>query len=228
MELHRFGDLNARVVGDGEEQIVVLLHGFGAGGDDLVPLAQVLEAKGTRFIFPEAPTVIDPSYGGRAWWMIDVPRIQRILMTGEVESIKREVPEGSERARQQLDRLLDAVQQKYGVAGSRIVIGGFSQGAMVAADLALRSDRPLAGLIVFSGTIICGDIWKARLPERKGLPIFQSHGRDDSVLPYDFAEELKDMFLGAGFDHAWVPFRGGHEIPAKVIAGAAAFLGRAR
>src|SRR5688500_5394511 len=108
-------------------------------------------------------------------------------------------------------------KRRYQVAGSRIVLGGFSQGAMLSADLALRSDRPLGGLMLFSATIMCVDHWKQRLPHRKSLPIFQSHGRVDPVLPFMFAEELKEMFVGAGFDHTWVPFMGGHELPPPVL-----------
>jgi phospholipase/carboxylesterase len=228
MQLHRFGELNARVVGNGEELVVVLLHGFGAPGDDLVALASVMNApKGTRFVFPEAPISFSMGFGeSRAWWMIDMLHLQTMLMQGRFEELKREVPDALERSREQLEKLLDGVQAKYGVAGSRLVLGGFSQGAMLSLDLALRSDRPLAGLILFSGTIMCADDWKRRFSSRSGIPILQSHGRVDPVLPFTFAEELRDMLVNAGFDHTWAPFMGGHEIPPPVMAAAGEFLRR--
>ena len=230
MELHRFGDLSARVIGTGDEQIVVLLHGFGAPGDDLVPLARVMNApQGTRFIFPEAPISFSMGFGeSRAWWMIDIEHIQTMLLEGRFEELEREEPQGLDRLRAQLEDLLDRVQAKYQVAGSRVVLGGFSQGAMLSLDLALTSDRPLAGLILFSGTIMCADRWRRRLTARKDIPVLQSHGQVDPVLPFVFADQLKDMFVSAGFAHTWLPFMGGHEIPPLVLAGAGEFLARVR
>jgi phospholipase/carboxylesterase len=158
--------------------------------------------------------------------MIDLEHLQTMLMQMRFEELKREVPIGIDAVRRQVDTLLDRVQAKYQVAGSRIVLGGFSQGAMVSLDLALSSDRPLAGIILFSGTIMCLDQWQKRLPLRKQVPILQSHGMVDPVLPFMFAEELKDLLAGAGFDHTWKPFMGGHEIPPSVMAAAGEFLAR--
>jgi phospholipase/carboxylesterase len=230
VELHRFGELKARVVGSGEELIVVLLHGFGAPGDDLVSLAHAIRApQGTRFIFPEAPISFTLGFGeSRAWWMIDIEHIQTMLMEGRLDELRREVPQGLDAVRAKLDLLLDAVQAKYQVSGTRVVLGGFSQGAMLALDLALHGDRSLAGLILFSGTIMCVERWRKRMPLRKDIPILQSHGTVDPVLPYVFADELKGMLVAAGFDHTWKPFMGGHEIPPLVMAAAGEFLARVK
>jgi phospholipase/carboxylesterase len=211
------------VVGEGD-LTVVLLHGFGAPGDDLVPLAEAFGVE-ARFIFPEAPLSLDFGFmEGRAWWIIDLERIQKKLLTGEIEELKRDVPAGLAAARSKLDAALDAIQAKFQIAGSRVVLGGFSQGAMLALDLALESDRALAGLVLLSGTIISKDRWVARLPTRRGLPVFQSHGKLDPLLPYAFAEELGTMLDGAGLVRTFVPFMGMHEIPGSVVDGAAAFL----
>ena len=235
----RYGELNAKVVGGAEvlgataqpepdELIVVLLHGFGAPADDLVPLARAIRAPtGTRFIFPEAPLSFSMGFGeSRAWWMIDLMHIQSRLLAGELEQLKCEVPVGLEEARRKLESLLDAVQAKHGVSSSRIVLGGFSQGAMLALDLALMSDRSFAGLMLFSGTIICAQSWRKRFAERKSIPILQSHGQVDPILPFVFAVELRDMLVSAGFEHTWVPFMGGHEIPPPVLQAAGAFLSK--
>lgn len=228
MTLEQFGELRARVVGEGDALTVVLLHGFGAPGDDLVPLAHVLGAPaGTRFIFPEAPITFDVGIGeSRAWWMIDVERIQRRLLLGEIEELKREVPSGMREANQKVERLLDEVQQRYQIAGTRLVLGGFSQGAMLSLDVALMSDRTLAGLVLLSGTLLAADDWRPRMAARAGLPVFQSHGQLDPILPFMFAEALRDELVSAGLDHTWVPFMGGHEIPPKVLEKLSGALGR--
>lgn len=228
MKLEQLGDLTARIVGDGDALTVVLLHGFGAPGDDLVPLSSVLDPpEGTRFIFPEAPILFDLGLGeSRAWWMIDVEHIQRRLLLGQVEELKREVPDGLLEASEKVDRLLDEVQRRYQIAGTRLVLGGFSQGAMLSLDVALRSDRTLAGLVLLSGTILAADEWIPRMSSRKALPVLQSHGQLDPILPYVFAETLRDALVAAGLDHTWVPFMGGHEIPPVVLEKLGLFLRR--
>src|SRR5262245_11864514 len=115
---------------------VVLLHGFGAPGTDLVPLAHELRAPaGTRFVFPAAPNGVDfgmpgPN-AGRAWWHIDMMQLQVALMTGNLEGLAKAHPPGIDEAREGLSRFLDAVLEEVRVAPERLVIGGFSQGAML-------------------------------------------------------------------------------------------------
>src|SRR6185436_6402729 len=102
MRTAKLGELICRLTGGsdgdggGDGPAVVLLHGFGAPGDDLVPLARELDAPpGTRFVFPEAPLRLPPQYGGgRAWWMIDLERIQRSIALGRPRELVREVPAG--------------------------------------------------------------------------------------------------------------------------------------
>jgi phospholipase/carboxylesterase len=197
---------------------IVLCHGFGAPGDDLVPLADYLGAPvGTRFLFPEAP--IDLGFG-RAWWEIDMRELELAVRGGRDRS--EEVPVGLEEARAALVALLEAER----VPTERLVLGGFSQGAMLATDVALRLPAPPAGLVVLSGTLL-GRTENARLaPARRGLPVLQSHGRQDPLLPFRGAEALRDLLAGAGLDVTFVPFDGGHEIPLEVLRAAGPWLAR--
>jgi phospholipase/carboxylesterase len=219
--------------GGGEGPMVVLLHGFGAPGSDLIPLARQLEVPaGLRFAFVEAPHRLrDPEYGfpaefgeGRAWWMIDLPRWQLALMQGGARELGREVPEGLAAARAALDGVLDELEASYGV--QRPVIGGFSQGAMLACDLAFRSRRALAGLVVLSGTLIAEDEWAELMPEREGLPVLQSHGRSDPLLSFDSAVRLREMMSEAGLEVEWVEWAGGHGISDGAVAALGRFLCR--
>jgi phospholipase/carboxylesterase len=215
--------------GGGDGPVVVLLHGFGAPGDDLVPLARFLAVpRAVRFVFPAAPRALDLGFGpgdSRAWWMIDIERIQRELASGQPRNLVREVPVGLPAARAQVIALLDDVAGKLG--GGRVVLGGFSQGAMLACDVALRTARPLAGLVLLSGTLLAEDEWVPLMPARRGLPVLESHGQLDPLLPFFVAEMLRDHLVAAGLAVEWVPFRGGHEIPAPVLDRLGAFLGRA-
>lgn len=226
MQTTRIAGLNVRIAGGvdreggGDGPVVVLLHGFGAPGDDLVPFWRVLSVpRETRFVFPEAPLAPPELGGGRAWWPIDLIAMQVERARGQRSDRSRQEPEGLAAAREHVIALLDGVEERMGVAGDRIVLGGFSQGAMVSCDVALRTDRPLAGLALLSTTLLCRQIWEPRMPLRKGLPVFQSHGHRDELLPFEAAVELRDMLRAAGCALDWIEFNGGHEVPQAVLAG---------
>ncbi len=218
-----FGGLRVRLTGGTDRQgggdgpLVVLMHGFGAPGEDLVPLARVLDVpREVRFAFPEAPLDLGPeAMGGRAWWWIDMMRIQLAAMRGETIDRSGEVPEGLAEARSAVSAMLDDLERT--LSTSVLVVGGFSQGAMLACDVALRSDRALAGLAILSGTLISEPEWAPLAPKRRGLPVVVSHGQGDPILPFAGAERLRDFLAGAGLDVKWIPFRGGHEIPPPAL-----------
>ena len=233
MRVAKLGGLTVRITGGsdgsggGDGPVVVLMHGFGAPADDLVPLAGVLGAPpGARFAFPGAPGALPPMWGpGRAWWMIAQSRFERIAR-GDYEGLADEVPPELEAARGAVVAMLAELVGELGAPAEQTVLGGFSQGAMLACDVALRTGRPLAGVVLMSGSFICRPEWLRLLPERTGLRVFQSHGAQDPMLPFALALELRQAMNAAGIPVDFVKFRGGHEIPPQVIAGASAFLGR--
>jgi phospholipase/carboxylesterase len=215
--------------GGGEGPVVVLLHGFGAPGEDLVGLWRALAVpRETRFVFPAAVlSLASEGYGpGRAWWRIDMEAVMR----GE-RRLATDVPAGLDAARGAVVALIDHIEADWKVPASRIVLGGFSQGSMLAVDVALRRGAgklPFAGVAVLSGCAIAEGEWRALLPSLPAPkpPVFQSHGEADPILPFALGEGLRDTLRAAGFDVTWVPFRGGHEIPPVVLDGLGAFLAR--
>lgn len=235
MRVEQLGDLNVCVTGGvdgrggGSGPVVVLLHGFGAPGRDLVPLADAMDVPDpVRFVFPAAPVELAGFYGdSRAWWMIDMARMQLAMLGGQAPDYAREVPEGMAEARAKLLDMLDAMRERLDAAASPLVLGGFSQGAMLSCDVALRSDVPLAGLVLLSGTLLCEHEWAPLMPTRAGLHVFQCHGRGDPLLPFALAERLRDHLRDAGLDVSWNPFEGGHEIPPRILHALGLFL-RAR
>jgi phospholipase/carboxylesterase len=217
------------------DALVVLAHGFGAPGTDLVGLAEALvmlepRLAQVRFVFPAAPlTLGDMGYGdSRAWWMIDFEQIAR-LRTASPEALRefRKVePAGMPAARQAVHALVTQLMNETGLPYTKLVLGGFSQGSMITTDVALRLEEAPAGLAVLSGTLLIEDVWRARAAARAGLPVFQSHGRRDEVLPYQAATWLEQLLREAGLAVEFTPFDGGHEIPLPVLRGLAAFLTR--
>jgi phospholipase/carboxylesterase len=228
----RLGGLDARLTGGtdghggGDGPLVVLLHGFAAPGDDLVPVGGVLRAPaGTRYLFPAAPLrLVEAFFEGRAWWMIDFARREQLLAGKDLETLADETPEGLAEARAALTACLDEAATELGAPPERTVVGGFSQGAMLALDFGLRDPRPYAGLVLMSPTLIAALAWADLAPERAGLPVFLSHGRQDPILPFFMTERLKGMLEGAGLAVTWMPFDGAHQVPPGAVAGVSDFL----
>jgi phospholipase/carboxylesterase len=204
--------------GGGTGPVVILMHGFGAPGTDLVPLWRELSVPhDVRFVFPEAPLELD--FGGRAWWPIDMARLQERFEKSGAERLIAEVPAGIAEARCAVLALLDALERELSLVPETTVIGGFSQGAMLATDVVLRSERPFGALAVLSGTLISHEEWLKLMPARRGLRVLQSHGRADPVLPFAIAERLRDELTAAGLSVQFVPFNAGHGIAAPVLDG---------
>ena len=212
--------------GGGEGPAVILLHGFGAPGDDLVPLAEWIGGgPNVRFLFPEGPLSLGMGFGdSRAWWLIDMVRIEADRVAGRVRDLSGEVPPGLLRAREALERFLTALPGSMPIDFTNSVIGGFSQGAMLTCDFTMRSAQPIAGLVQLSGSLLARQEWRPDVAKRTRLPVFQSHGTHDPILPYVMAERLHDELTREGLAVEWHPFRGGHEIPPTILAELSGFL----
>jgi phospholipase/carboxylesterase len=213
--------------GGGDGPMLVLLHGYGAPGEDLVPLGRQLALPpAVRFAFPAAPLVLEmglpPERSGRAWWPIDMVELQRAVMLGDTESLMSRVPAGLAEARSRVLGLLEALERDHAVTRNKLVLGGFSQGAMLATDVTLRAETAPAALAILSGSLIAKPEWLPLMKKRAGLPVLQSHGRTDPVLSYAVAEALRDELVAAGVAVEFVSFNGGHGIP----NGAVESLGR--
>jgi phospholipase/carboxylesterase len=196
------------------EGAVVLCHGFGAGGDDLVPLhGELLRLKPAlarqRFIFPEAPLSLGP--GSRAWWMIDFASLERL------DDFKSQEPEGMAHARSLLRKLIDEVSAQTKLPIGKIALGGFSQGAMLTTDVALRLEEQPRALAIMSGALLNENVWRAKAQARAGLKVMQSHGHEDPILPFQLGDDLREMLKGAGLAVDFVPFHGGHGIPLEAL-----------
>jgi phospholipase/carboxylesterase len=230
MREERFGGISVRLTGGedreggGDGPLVVLMHGFGAPGTDLVGLWRVLDVpRSVRFAFPEAPNEIPGMFGARAWWMLDLQRAERAMAEGP-RSYAKEIPPGMEAATDAIVQMLGELQVSLGVPSERLIVGGFSQGSMAACNAVFTRDVAPAGLVILSGTPVNLSAWKAGMVKRPGLPVLQSHGQQDPLLSFQAAEELRDAMRDASLRTEWIPFRGGHEIPMPVFDALATFL----
>ena len=211
--------------GESPRLVVILCHGFGAPGTDLVGLApEIITRKpeladAVRFVFPEAPlSLADIGMpGGRAWWMLDMEKMNAAVQTGEFRDLRNDHPPDLPAVRVKLMSVIETIQQQTGLPMSRIVLGGFSQGSMLATDVALRLPEPPALLTIFSGTLLSEDEWRNLAAERGGMNVLQSHGDEDMILPFQAAEWLRDLFLENDCTVEFIRFRGPHTIPAEAM-----------
>src|SRR6476646_4065821 len=128
------GGLRTRVTGGtdgkggGHGPLVLLLHGFGAPGDDLVSLADVLNVPaGTRCVFPEGPLSL--SFGptdARAWWLIAMARRAADQAVGRIRDLSQDIPKGLAPAREKMLTFLKEVEQQFRADPRKTVLGGFS------------------------------------------------------------------------------------------------------
>lgn len=220
------GGLSCRIVSRPPDDIaprliVVLCHGFGAPGTDLVPIGDELldllpsDQCAVEVVFPAAPLSLDDEgiYGGRAWWPIDMNELLTAVAMGNRRILRDQRPDGMDHARNVLLSLLDELRARHQLPHDRFVIGGFSQGAMLAVDAALHWARPPGGLCLWSGTLVSEATWRTKAASLRGIPVVQSHGRQDPILPFSAALSLRDFLTEFGANVEFLEFNGPHTIP---------------
>ncbi|WP_047816663.1 alpha/beta hydrolase [Rhodopirellula islandica] len=242
-----FGELACTVVDGSDEPWlpVILCHGYGAPGDDLVGLTDYLvsklgdAAKAVRFVYPVAPgDLADQGMpGGRAWWPLNMASLQQLLQTSQFDQLHDQTPPGIESASDQLVSTIQAVlssmpadppagsnEQPGTTKSSRpYVLGGFSQGAMVSMNAALTGDIPPPNVLVqFSGTLVCGPKWREAASKSgggrlKATRVLQSHGTLDQILPFSSAATLADTLHEEAEEWDFRAFQGPHTIEAGTL-----------
>ena len=194
---------------------VIWLHGLGADGHDFEPIVPMLEdAEKMRFVFPHAPmrkVTINAGAEMRAWYDID----PRAPLAG-TEDIRRSA--------EQIEELVQAEEER-GIARSRIVLAGFSQGGVIALHLALRSQARFAGIMALSTYLHDHE----RIGEEVSFasidtPIFMAHGQMDPMIPMARAITSRDALTALGYQVEWREYGMGHQVSPQEIADIGAWL----
>lgn len=234
----QIGPLQCIVVDGGPEGStptipVVICHGYGASFEDLAPLAgewcSFLGEKASqfRFVFPDAPHSL-AELGmpqGRAWWPINMARMMEAVQASKFEELHEHQPPGIDDVRDTLCQTIEKVKADFGGETTPLVLGGFSQGAMLTMDVSLRGTiPPPACLFQFSGTIVCRPQWQAGLTRLAKTKVFQSHGTIDQILPFASATTLSEMLQESNVDIEFHSFVGPHTIDSDSIARTAQLL----
>ena len=192
---------------------IIMLHGLGADGNDFVPFAEEIDLRAigpVRWLFPHAPlrpVTINGGYVMRAWYDIIGTDLAR-----------REDEAGLRASRLEVEALI-ARERARGVAASRIVLAGFSQGCAMTLMTGLRAAERLAGLVGLSGYLPLADkIAAERAPINADLPIFLAHGRHDPVIPIGRAIASRDALVALGHPVEWHEYPMPHSVCAEEIA----------
>ncbi|MBL8806940.1 MAG: prolyl oligopeptidase family serine peptidase [Rhodospirillales bacterium] len=154
------------------KSLVVLLHGLGADGNDLISLAPLWSRvlPDTAFVSPHAPFPCDMAPYGRQWFSLLDRSPARVLA-------------GVQAAAPILDTFLDAELERHGLTPDRLALVGFSQGTMMSLFVAPRRAVAIAGVVGFSGALVGAEILAAELRARP--PVLLVHGDADPIVPYE-------------------------------------------
>jgi phospholipase/carboxylesterase len=155
-----------------------MLHGLGSNGNDLIGLSRALadDLPNTAFYAPDAPDPFEGGPTGFQWYSRSSPEAR-------VAGVRQVAP--------LVDAFVDDLLEKHELAPSRCILLGFSQGCIVSLHTAPRRQRPLAGVVGFSGAMVSGETLADELANR--TPILLVHGADDTVLPSERTEEARQV-----------------------------------
>lgn len=186
---------------------VVVLHGRGTNGYDLVPIVQAFRLPRLRYLFPHAPFPVPFIWEGRAWY--ELPPYDR---------------EGILESRQLLFNLLEELEGE-GLSSGQIALMGFSQGAVMSLDVGVRYPHRLAGIIALSGYLPFPEsLHQEKSPVSQGLPVLLAHGTEDPVVPILGSRQAAQILKEEEFSVRLLEYRMGHEVIPEEVAEIRRFL----
>lgn len=191
-----------------ELPLVVIMHGRGADAFDLADVAPMMDTPdGCRFVFPNAPRQFEAAPGMVfGWsWFDGWP------------------PQGSTfgDSRKLVLQFLDEIVQRYPTPPGKLVIGGFSQGALMALDIGFRTEQPVAGIVAMSGAL-----HEADLPTLRPMNVLVVHGVQDDVIPVNAARRSRMVLEQHGVNPEYHEFPMGHFVTPESISTVRAFITR--
>ena len=171
--------------GDRPSRLVILLHGLGADGNDLIGLAPYWAAllPTTEFLSPNAPFPCDMAPYGYQWFSVQDRSPAAVLA-------------GVRAAAPFLDGFIDNALAERGLDDGDLALVGFSQGTMMSLFVGLRRAKPVAGILGFSGRLLAPELLASELGSRPRTLLI--HGTDDPLVPYQSLAEAKAALTVAG------------------------------
>jgi len=198
--------------GDPPSRLVILLHGLGADGNDLIGLApywaSVLPT--TEFLSPNAPFPCDMAAYGYQWFSAQDRSPAAVLA-------------GVRAAAPFLDAFIDDALAKRGFGDAELALVGFSQGTMMSLYVGLRRSKPVAGIVGFSGRLLAPELLASELRSRPRTLLV--HGTDDPLVPYESLAAAETALTGIGVPVETLTCAGiGHSIDENGLRRGGSFL----
>ena len=207
-----YASTNGIVVSTGTSNANGYYFGLGADASDfvsIVPELQLSKKLPLRFIFPNAPfmpVTINNGYVMRAWYDIVSVSIENHADYA-----------GIEKSTQQLRDLIQHEEQR-GIPTNKIILAGFSQGAVIALTTGLTYSQRLGGIIALSGYLPQGNqLMKQATAVNQSIPIFLGHGTDDTIVPYSLAKSACELLQKNNYVVGWHTYRMPHSVCAEEI-----------
>ena len=184
------GPRRAPAAGGRPQSLVILAHGYGSNGDDLIGLAPMLAKAlpNTAFAAPDAPTAVPGYPDGFQWFPLT--RLDPALMAA-----------GARQAAPALERFVEAELRRWELPPSACALVGFSQGAMMSLHVGLRREAALAAVVAFSGVLTGPERLAAEVRSRP--PVLLVHGARDEVLPVHALAAAREGLAQAGVGCRW-------------------------
>ena len=194
------GPMAAPASGRDPQSMVILLHGYGSNGDDLMGLVPYWRTSlpDTVFMAPNAPEICPGAPGGYQWWSLtDLGRESRAA--------------GVRQAAPLVNAFIDMHRAAYDIPNSKVALVGFSQGAMMALHVGPRRSKSLAGIVGYSGMLADSDALQTEVKTKP--PLFLVHGDADPMVPFAAMGQAEAEFKAMGFEISTHASRGlGHSI----------------
>lgn len=195
------------VTGENPAASVIWMHGLGADGNDFVPVVDELrlpQQLAVRFIFPHAPmqpVTINGGFVMRAWYDV----FNQDLSFREDEA-------GVRRSQQEIEKLITKEKDR-GIAASRIVLAGFSQGGAIALQTGLRHPERLAGIMALSCYLpLAATLAAEANAANHAVPIFMAHGTADPLIPLSLASLSRVQLEQQGYRVEWHQYLMPHSV----------------
>ncbi len=209
-----------QIEGSKSSDSVIMLHGYGANGRDLVGITGMPEISDLElnWYFLEAP--LEPSelmaFGGKAWFSLTLSSFNPNMNADALEKFYSMKNPEFEKSMEMVKNTIWDLDLKTDVH-----IGGFSQGAMMATNIFMDDPKGFKSLIALSGAPLNHTVWPKKGLSKKA---FVSHGEQDPVLPFKCGAQLNEKLSESGLDVETIWFQGGHEIPHSTLTKLSEFL----
>lgn len=196
----------------GGQRLLLLLHGVGGNELNLLPVGEQLAGTHTLVLSVRAPLVFGPL--GFGFYEVDFSSGKPVFNQAQQLNGQR--------------LLLDFIREasaRYGIAAGQVYLLGFSQGAIMAYDVALTHPALVRGVLAFSGRMLAESRQHhAPAAAVQQVRFFLSHGRHDDKLPAFYADEAVTFLQSLGIHPHYEAFEGGHEVSAVGLAAARQWL----